>query len=306
MNGVNVRPVSVSMHGLSAAMEQGRTCALAADCQRDLQKCVQDYPDLFPPSPFDPRLLSGVSLANAFGSPWATAEQLRIANRSSLWVFAADWLVDYVAESMMEVQHIVRGCLAVADRPAAAPDSPLARFLAEIRDELAAVPAFAESQSIWRDQLERYLSAMAREWRWKMATDEGDGVARPTLDEYVDNSDNFGSSFVNVSHWILTGDPETLRHLEELREASGAVQRVLRLLNDLASHGRDIAWGDLNALLLGASRAEVNERIAATVGHFRDLIDPLRGDCPQVAVYLERQIGYSMGFYGATDYWGQG
>jgi hypothetical protein len=301
---VNVRWVSGGMDGVFAAMEQGRTCALAADSQRDLQKCVEKHPDLFPAPPFDPRLLSAVSLANAFGSPWATAEQLRIANRSSLWVFAADWLVDYAAGSMTAVHDIVRECLAIADDPSAALETPLARFLAEIRDELATVPAFTMWHPLWRDQLQRYLSAMAREWQWR-ATAEGDGAARPTLSEYVDNADNFGSSFVNVSHWIFTGDPKTLRHLEGLREASGAVQRVLRLLNDLASYQRDLAWGDLNALMFGIGRAEVNELITAAVNHFRDLIGPFRRDCPQVAVYLERQIGYSMGFYRATDYWGQ-
>jgi terpene synthase-like protein len=302
---VNKRSVSAGMDGMSAAMEQGRICALAADCQRDLQKCVENYPDLFSAAPFDPRLLSGVSLANAFGSPWATAEQLRIANRSSLWVFAADWLVDYLAKSMTEVHHIVRECLAVADHPATAPGTPLTRFLAEIRAELATVPAFATSDSHWRDQLQRYLSAMAREWQWKSATPEEGGATRPTLDDYIDNADNFGSSFVNVAHWIFTGDARTLWHFEELREASDMVQRVLRLLNDLASHHRDLEWGDLNALMFGIGRAEVTERIAAIVGHFHDHIDPLRDDCPEVALYLDRQIGYSMGFYGATDYWGQ-
>jgi hypothetical protein len=289
---------------LPAAMEQGRVCALAADCQRDLQKCAESYKALFPAGPFDQRLLSGVALANAFGSPSATPGQLRIATRCSLWVFAADWLVDYVANSREEVQDVVRECLTVADDMPAV-KGPLGLFLAEILEELSAVPGFAISRAVWRDQLHRYLAAMAREYEWRSARTAAPGTTTPTLDEYLDNADNFGSSFVNVSHWIYTGDANTLRHLEELRIAGGAVQRVLRLLNDLASYQRDVASGDLNALMLGIGRTEVNARIAGAVDEFRDVIRPLRDDCPQEAAYLERQIGYSMGFYGATDYWGR-
>src|SRR5207245_1250962 len=82
---------------LSAAIEHGRICALAAECQRDLQDDAAAFPGLFPPSPFDARLFSTVALANAFGSPWETRERLRTAARTSLWVFAADWAVDHKA-----------------------------------------------------------------------------------------------------------------------------------------------------------------------------------------------------------------
>jgi hypothetical protein len=145
------------------------------------------------------------------------------------------------------------------------------------------------------------LRSMALEWEWKSAGTAG----RPSFEDYLANADNFGSTFVNVSHWIFTGGPSWPEHLDALREASREVQRVLRLLNDLATYERDVTWGDLNALLLGVDRAAVTERIAALVERCRELLGPLYGPCPREAVYLERQIGYSTGFYGATDYWGE-
>ncbi|MCW2919652.1 MAG: hypothetical protein JWN52_7720 [Actinomycetia bacterium] len=293
-----------AVNELSAAAEQGRICALSADCHRYLQECPDAYPGLFPESPFDPRLFSAVALANAFGSPWATADQLRIATRTSLWVFAADWVVDYVAKSRDEVHDVMTACLAIADGRAPAVSTPLTDFLADIRDELATAPTFAAFHPNWRDQLERYLAAMAREWDWKSARAAGDETKLPTFEEYLGNADNFGSSWVNVSHWIFTCDPHTLDQLDELWLVSEEVQKVLRLLNDLATHERDLSWGDLNGLMLGVDRAGVNERIAVLVDGCQELLQPLRESHPREVVYLERQIGYSTGFYGNTDYWG--
>ncbi len=289
---------------LRTVIEEGRTSALAVDCQRDLAACAKEHAVLFPGGPFDPRLLSGVALANAFGSPWASAEELSVACRTSLWVFAADWLVDYVAETRADVDVQAAACLAVADGAEPPPDVPLARFLAEIRDTLAARPAFAELRGRWRAQLDRYFAAMAREWEWHAARKSGDGPA-PTFAEYVGNADNFGSSFVNLSHWICTSGPDELRHIDALWAASGTVQRILRLLNDLATLQRDLDWGDLNPLALGVGRAEVTDQIDLLVKECLDELAPLREPCPKEARYLERQIGFSTGFYGRTDYWGE-
>lgn len=299
-----MRRLETALDHLSEAAEHGRISALNANCLRDLLPCSTEYPGLFPASPFDARLFSTVASANAFGSPWATAAQLRIATRASLWVFAADWAVDYMAKTAEEVEDIVRGCLAVADGAPATSDAQLTRFLADIRAELAVRPAFRKLFDNWRDQLDRYLHAMAREWRWKADRKADPNTPLPTFDDYTANADNFGSSWVNISHWIFTSGPEALAHINELWAASEEVQRILRLLNDLISYERDLEWGDLNSLMLGVDRDEVSERIGALIALSREMIGALKADCPLEASYLERQIGYSMGFYGTTDYWG--
>jgi hypothetical protein len=290
---------------VSSAAEQGRICALAMECQRDLKRCVDSYPELFPPNPFDDRLFASVALANAFGSPWADAPRLLTAIKTSMWNFAADWQIDYVAETREAVRTLVGECLAVADGAGTAEPTPLTTFLAEIIDDLAARPAWAAAGPRWRDQLGRWLAAMAQEWEWKTARAGGRDDALPTFEEYLENADNFGTTWVNLSHWISVGDEATIDRIDDLWAAIQEVQRVLRLLNDLATFHRDLEWGDLNALMLGLDRSDVRARIDLLIARSHDLIEPVKTDCPEAARYLERQIGFSTGFYGMTDYWGK-
>jgi signal transduction histidine kinase len=288
---------------LLTAKESGRICALAAAGQRDLQQCASSYGDGFAAKPFDAALFSTVALACAFGAPWLTADQLRIANRSALWVFGVDWLIDHLAQSAEEVADAVDRCLAVAEGSQPVPGDGLTRFLADIRDELATSSNFALMRPTWLDELRRMLHAMAREWSWKSAR-TADSSASPTFAEYLANADNFGSTFVNVTLWTYTCEPEALSHLGPLLAASREVQQVLRLLNDLRTYQRDLSWGDLNALLLGVTRADVTRRIGQLVEGCREVLLPVEASQPRLAAYLERQIGFSAGFYGGADYWG--
>ncbi|KAA9374443.1 terpene synthase [Microbispora cellulosiformans] len=294
------------------AADLGRTCALAVRCQRDLQDCAGRYGDLFPARPFDSAFFAALSMVTAFGSPWASPEELRACGRASLWIFAVDRLVDQVAGSTAEAEALVARCLAAAGddtardpagdgtRAAAAGDAPpVARFLTDLRDELTAAPAFTALRPVWLDRLERTLRAMIREWRWKEA-----GAPVP-LDVYLDGADGCGSSFVNVSHWIRTGDPWTLGHLDDLLVVSDEAQRYLRLLNDLATRDRERGQGDANALAFGAGAAEVITRMNEIRDRCRVLLGPVRAGGPRAAAYLERQIGFNTGFYGLVDYWGE-
>ncbi|MFI2663878.1 terpene synthase family protein [Micromonospora carbonacea] len=296
-------PSTVLPDQLSAAAEQGRICALAAQGQRDLQRHADRYPDLFAGRAFDATLFSSIALAIAFGAPWCTAEQLRVTNRMVLWGFALDWRIDYLATSRADVDRVVAGALAVAEGASPDADDPLGRLLAGLRDDLAESPAFAESGDAWRAAVRRTVTAMAREWDWKTARDR-DGAPLPGFTEYLANADNLACTVVNVAHWIRTGDAETHRRLDRLVTVSDEVQRVLRLVNDLATYERDLEWGDLNALLLVDDRAEVDQRIVELVERCTELLAPLSGGCPLQAAYLARQIGFSSGFYRSADFWG--
>lgn len=303
--------MSVSVPGLRSgagqiadAVEQGRICALAAKGQRDLQRRAAEHPDLFAGRPFDPALFSNVALAIAFGAPWCSAEQLRVTNRAVLWGFAVDWQVDYLATSRAEIDRLVAGCLAVVDGAPPADDQPVARFLAELRDELATAPAYAELGVYWRDEVAKTLTAMALEWDWKAARGSGATAAGPSFADYLANAANLACTVVNVAHWICNGGPEAHQHLPALIAASDEVQRVLRLVNDLGTYQRDLEWGDLNAVMLVGDPGEVEQRITGLVEGCRELLAPLEVSCPQEAAYLARQIGFSSGFYRTTDFWG--
>ncbi|GGK87819.1 hypothetical protein Ppa06_52850 [Planomonospora parontospora subsp. parontospora] len=281
-----------------AAMESGTVCAVAGRSQREMSEWAQAYPGLFSAKPFDAALYSTLSLAMAFSGPWLTAGQLRMANKASLWAFGLDWLVDYVAASSQEVEEIARRCLEVAGGAPPADGDDLARMLADIRDELASSPAFPELGPVWRDELERMLDGMLAEWRWKA------DKTVPTFEEYLGNADNLGFSFVFAAHWIHVSDRDAVADVDRVREASRAVQRVIRLLNDLGTYERDVAWGDLNALLLDVTRATVERRVTELAARSRELIEPLREAQPGLAGYLERQMDFCAGFYRVGDYWG--
>ncbi|GII60133.1 hypothetical protein Skr01_02180 [Sphaerisporangium krabiense] len=280
------------------ALEIGRICAEAGRSQRHMRQWTAEYPGLFPARPFDAAFYGTLSMAMAFSGPWFTAEELKITNKAALWGFAADWLADYVHSSPGEVRELVGACLAVADGVPPAAGDDLGRTLAHLRADLAAAPAFPELETVWRDELARMLDTMARESDWKAA-----GIT-PSLEEYLDNADNHGFCFVFACHWIATGGPDAARDADRVRQAARAVQRVMRLLNDLSSYERDKSWGDLNALLIGVSREQVLERAAALTREARTLIGELRGGHDRLAVYMERQMDFCAGFYEVGAYWG--
>jgi hypothetical protein len=293
---------------IANAAQAGRISAVVLACDLDLRACAADHPDLFPPKPFGPKVFAGIAMANAFGSPEATVDQLRMATRSSLWFFALDFIIDKKARRWTEVNDVVTGCLAVAGGRSPAPGDSLQSLLAGLRDELFTVARLPYMRAVWTEELKRTLEAQRLEWEWKAAMKiAGDQASPPTLDEYLANADNFGSCWVNVAHWTYTGFTGSPADLEELREASRAVQRVLRLLNDDATIGRDRSWGegDLNALMLGLDHGQLTEHIARHTDMCKKAIDSLRTRCPEQARYLERQIGYSKGFYAGADYWGE-
>ncbi|MDA0638705.1 hypothetical protein OUY22_35295 [Nonomuraea sp. MCN248] len=274
---------------LDEAFELGRTCALAAECDRDLRRCAQMYGGLFPGAAFGPELYAALSLANAFGAPWATADRLKVVNRAALWVRALERLVDHTATTREQVNQLIRDCLEVAD--GAPPRTAATRFLADLRDELATVKEFADLHWLWRDQLGRTLAGMARAWVWR------DSAAEVSLDHYVGNADSHGSCFVDLSHLIYAGDAWAREHLEELRPVSEQVQRYLHLLGDLASYRRDLSWGGLNVLLLGVARAEVNEAMAGLAREAGERIRGVGEPSPRTATYLWRQIGFTAGYH---------
>lgn len=267
----------------------GRTCALAVAGGRDLTRVAARYDGLFPEKSFDAGLYGSLAMAGAFGSPWSTPEELRVINRASLLLFAVDRLIDEEADSQDQVTAVVAACLG-GERAA----SPLAAFAADLRAELGASPAM---EAAWQDQLERLLIAMSREWEWSRA-EHG-----PEPDEYLANADSCGALFVAVSHWIRTGVAASPADLHRLRPAGEAVQRYLRLLNDVATRQRESGSGDVNVFTLGWEPDAVNDRMAGLAQEAAELIEPIRAAHPRAAEYLTWQIHYSAGFYGLSDFW---
>lgn len=283
---------------LLAPREAGAVCAVASHVQRDLIACASAYPELFPAKPFDGPFFSTIALANTFCAPWLNADQLRPANRITMWIFAVDRLMDLLATSQTEIDAIVARCLTVVDGTPAPAGDPLAGLLAEIRAELATAPAFPALADVWQDDLRRMLESMARDWRWKADP----AAALPTLDEYLARAE-FGYSLVFLSHWIAT-TPAPVTDTEALIAAGRLVQQIIRILNDYGTYHRDVTWGDVNALLLGVEREAVDARLAALIQEAGAQLAPLMETNRPLALFLARHITFNQGFYGLADYWG--
>ncbi|MFC4052411.1 terpene synthase family protein [Actinomadura syzygii] len=280
---------------------------LRAQCEDDLRYTIARYSELFPSDVFDGGLPSKLARAIVAQAPGSTAALLAHEARASLWVFPVDWLIDTRARSREEVRGLRRRCLAVADGAEPEPGDAVGAFLAELRDDLAARPAFAERRPLWRRHLAAMLAAMVREWDWRFAraaSDPREGpAAPPTFEDYQDNADNFGSTWVNVVHWIAHDEPGVAECLPELVDASQRVQQTLRLFNDLATWQREKNTGDLNALRLVTSDV-LKRRIGELLTECAALIDALADACPDGADYLRRQLRFSDAFYSAgDDYW---
>jgi hypothetical protein len=280
-----------------AAFPGGVTCAVAAQGQRDLQRIADADPDLFPRDPFDGSVFSTLAMANAFSAPWLGPDELRTANRAALWAFRLDWFADHIATSVDELAELAAVCLAVAD--GADPPDPLTALLAGIRDDLGSEPDFVVRQPVWREELRRMLDSMAAELGWRL------NAAKVSPGQYLDNADNLGSSFVNVSHWLANPEPAPVDITDAVLTATRAQQRVIRVLNDLATVERDRAWGDLNLLLLGLDRAGAGNLLVTLTDECGSALDALRAGQPRLADFLHRQAEFCRGFYGLTDYWGR-
>ncbi|TYB45563.1 terpene synthase family protein [Actinomadura chibensis] len=282
------------------ATDEDETERLRSQCEEDLRSTIARHGGLFPADVFDGRLPRELARAVVAQAPGSTAALLAHEARASLWVFPVDWLIDTRASSREEVRGLRRRCLDVAAGADPGPGDAVGAFLAELRDGLDAFPAFAERRPLWRRHLDAMLTAMVREWEWRFTRGADDP---PTFEEYRNNADNFGSTWVNVVHWTVHDDPGVAECLPELVAASQHVQEALRLFNDLATWKREKGTGDLNALRL-VSPDVLRRRIGELLTECAALIDALAGRCPAGADYLRRQLRFSDAFYSAgEDYW---
>jgi hypothetical protein len=282
-----------------AVTEVGRIGAVAGQCQRDLQRWVARYPDLFASGLFDPTTLSTVSLVHSVSLPGLPASVLRPVMQATLWAFALDRHFDEAAVTEREIRRIGSRCRAVAGGQAPGDGDALTVALADVRDAISEGLGHELLGAVWRREVSRVLAGMAREWRWRQQ------AYRPTVDEYLANADNLAFCFIFATHAVGRAGPRTVPMADRLMGAGRAVQRVVRVLNDLGTHRRDLATGDLNVLELGESRSAVRRRLRSLTEEARRRLAALPDDQAELAQYLDHHIDFNLGFYAVTDYWGR-
>ncbi|TDD13617.1 terpene synthase family protein [Nonomuraea diastatica] len=281
-------------------LSSGGLSARAAECARDLRRTAACHPELFDTGDFadTPGQVANMMV---YGTPRHGPNVLRSPSQLALWIFPLDAAIDRDATQRSQVRAIVEACKDVIAGDD--PHTPLARLLADIRDDLAHAPAFGHLGPVWRTESAAMLDAMAREWEWKTAARQA--AAAPTLEEYLGNAANFGSTCVGVCRLISTDEPEATReHLPAIIDAANATQRVMRLVNDLRTFERDCQWTDLNARMLGLDEHALLELITEERQACDLVLDRLAQSCPGVAGDLRHQMMTTWGFYlNGSDFW---
>ena len=92
---------------------------------------------------------------------------------------------------------------------------------------------------------------MVREQEWRRACRSHGLVALPSYDEYLDNGLNSIGGPPHIwSDLITIGDASTPDHLDGLRPMERIASTCIRLANDLQSYRKEVAEGNINALVI--------------------------------------------------------
>lgn len=281
------------------AAAAGRAGAAVTDALRELRRCVARYPGLLPTDIFDVSMLAAIAMANVFAAPWLDAARHRSVNRAALWTFALDrWVDGQPATAAAVAAFTDEAITLVCAAPGGpVPADPLLALLLEIRDDLMTAPGWAQLHPVWVAELRRMLEAMGRERAWLEAG------RQPSARAYLANANSLAFVFVFATHVVAVCTPPRPAGLARLFQAARVAQRALRLANDLATHARDVALGDLNVLGLGVGRAAVEAEIGRLAQLCRHQLGSVRAQLPRLSTQVERQLEYNLSFYAVGDYW---
>ena len=125
--------------------------------------------------------------------------------------------------------------------------------LCEVRDDLASYPLFDSLGNEWANALCGTLDGMLREYRWSLAYGRGRDPRAP-LPSYAEYVRVGRYSIGGPPHmWaalITTDDASTPAHMEHLRAMEQLASTCIRLANDLQSYAKEVAEGQINALVI--------------------------------------------------------
>ncbi|GAB2703604.1 terpene synthase family protein [Nocardia thraciensis] len=281
----------------------GIACATAVRLRQSMTRWAAAYPVLYDHEPFGSALFGSTALAIAFSAPRSPPDRLNAAARATLWIHGLDWLMDSSELPDAAVHDLMQGCMRVATDnrtdtppPLPLPAAELTTLLAELRDDLIAAPAFRTLRQHWSAALRRLLAAMKQERQW--ATDGDSDVRQPSLRTYLDNADSVAVSFVFTTHWIANGGGGDI---DAIVAASAATQRVIRLINDLATVARDIRTGDTNALFAATSRDEIDRLLGDLERDADAKLRTASRSNPELTDYMRRQWEFCHAFYSRGD-----
>jgi phytoene/squalene synthetase len=241
------------------------------------------------------------SLCCAFTTPWLPLEVQQLGARIWAWITAIDDAFDRDYESLEAVRAAADHCRAVVAGQAPPAADPLALALADIRDQVAGYPAFAELGPLWRRTVTELVDAMELERRWGHAL--GAGGAPPSLDDYLRaGAATVGIPMYMVSLWATMDRAARPQDVSALLPALQDSALAVRLANDLRSQARERAQEDVNALVLGLGEEQLRRDIAGHVERCREALRPLVARGLGAAVALDRLTVWSTRLYEQIDF----
>jgi hypothetical protein len=195
-----------------------------------------------------------LALSVAAAAPFGTVEALISTARQSLWIFTLDDLFDegQVAHAELIERAACYRALAHREIPCPTGDS-LATALCEVRDDMATYPLFESLGSVWADALGGTIDGMLAEYRWSLAYGRGEDprAPLPSYAEYVRTGRfSIGGPPHMWSAVITADDASTPAHVEHLRAMEQLASTSIRLANDLQSYAKEVAEGQINALVI--------------------------------------------------------
>jgi transposase len=285
----------IDLNGLPSPELSSVICARTLETQRALNAWTSEYGHPASDSP-----LQAICLMHVLTAPWHTAEQLRVHNRMTAWLFHVDNVVEG-ARTLAEAEEIIRRYRLVVEGGTPDPADPLCRMLHAIWDELRTGPMWRELGDRWLDLFDRTLDAMRTERRRRMDMDAGG--APPTVEQYIANCDNTEVRIAYFTYWISAGDHSLHDHLDLLMPALWEAQVAVRWANDFRSIQRKQEESTaLNSFMLGVGPAEIQRQALRAVGRCGEILEPLIAKSVPEAVILDRMMRSAVGFYHISDY----
>jgi Terpene synthase family 2, C-terminal metal binding len=209
-----------------------------------------------------------LALSVAAAAPFSSVDALISTARVSLWVFTIDDIFDEerVPESEMVKRADRYRALAHGKSVDIAEDS-LATALQEIRQDLTRYPLFASLGDEWANSLCGTIDGMMREYQWRAMMRQDPAAPMPSYEEYIANGlYSIGGPPHIWAELITINDASTPDHIERLRPMERIASTCIRLANDLQSYRKEVAEGNINALVL-LGRALEAAGFSATEAH---------------------------------------
>ncbi|HLZ31517.1 MAG TPA: terpene synthase family protein [Chloroflexota bacterium] len=252
-----LRPVGKLRSRFLAALEPADRARIV-DLSGHMSHAVHAWAERYP-------LIRGVRVAPlslsvaAGGFPFTTLEALISTARLSLWVFTVDDLFDEGHAAEHELIERAECYRALIHREVACPPNDgLATALCDVRDDLARYPLFDRLGTEWATALCGTVDGMLAEYQWSLPR-----ASLPSYAEYVRNGRYSIGGPPHMWAAVITADDASApAHVEHLRAMEQLASTSIRLANDLQSFEKEVAEGQINALVI-LSRALEEQGMSA-------------------------------------------